>query len=474
MTPQPDYDRLRRAIAGEVLEPASAGYDTARAMWNGAVDRHPAAILRCTATADVAAAVRFATDAQLPLTVRGGGHGFSGLAIADDSLLIDTSPMKRITVDRERSRAFAQPGVLGGELDRATQAHALATTLGTISHTGIAGLTLGGGWGWLMRQYGLTCDNLISAEVVLADGQTVRASEVAHPDLFWALRGGGGQFGAVTEYEYALHPLDPYVTVSQWVFAPDAGCRPLLTARDIAADPDRARDMFITSMCLPDSPQLPEHLRGARAYVILCMSTNTSDRDGAWMAPLAQHRPLAAVTGPRPYVDLQAIADLQNPYGLLAHCKGAFITELTDQALMTFVEQAEQLQGTSLMYLHQMGGAVGDVRDGETPLQCRSADYALNIVARWEDPEGEATARMFAGQAAAAFDRFGMDTVPLNFEGDPVGLESRIYGSSLPRLKEIKAKLDPHDVFGGAHPAVPEARVAAIADVRPGPSAVGV
>jgi hypothetical protein len=453
------YDALRNSLDGDVIASASPEYDSVRAMWGGAIDRYPAAIAQCVSTADVAAAVRFAVDAGVPFTVRGGGHGFSGLAISDDSLLIDTARMKNVEVDASRGRAVAQPGVVGSELDGATQDLGLATTLGTISHTGIAGLTLGGGWGWLMRKFGLTADNLLSAEVVLADGEIVEASESTNPDLLWALRGGGGRFGAVTKFEYAVHPVKPEVTVSLWVFAPDCGPDPLITARDIGAESGRDRNMFIASMCLPNLPHFPAELRGKRSFVVICMSLDEADSDGRWMQPLARHQPRWSGTNQMPYLRLQSMVDQENPHGLLAHCNGSFVSEFSDEAVSTFVDRAEGLPGASLMYLHQMGGAVGDVHDDDTPIRCREADYVLNVITRWTDPAREEETRAYSRDTVSAFKPFGLDALPLNFEGDPGGLDLEIYGSALPRLLELKEKFDPNNVFGGAPVRAPKGEV---------------
>ena len=447
-----DPAALSARVSGEVLDASSPSYDEARAMWNGAIDRRPAVIVRCKDVEDISAAIGFARDADLPLGVRGGGHGYSGLAIVDDGLLLDLSLMRSIEVDTAARRATVQPGVLGGEMDRATQEHGLATTLGTISHTGIAGLTLGGGMGWLMRKHGLACDNLVAADIVLADGRLVRADSESDPDLLWALRGAGAQLGVVSSLEYELHPLSPTVCASQFVFLLDNGRDALRTARDIAAAAGRGCDFMLACIVLPDAPHVPAEVRGRHAFVVIAFSDDPTDSDGAWLQPLRAMSPMMELTKPCAYVELQAMWDRQNPHGIVAYGTGAFLDELTDDALDIFVDQAQQLTGTSIMYVQQMGGAVADRDEHDAVAQGRSADYAFNVVTRWHEPHEADAWRAEADRINRTFDAHALDTVPLNFVGRPAGLDEQIYGGSRDRLAQIKERVDPHGVFGRPWP----------------------
>lgn len=443
-----DLSRTAAVVDGDIIDPTSADYSATRRMWNGAIDRHPAAILQCRQPADVVAAIELACKADVPLTIRGGGHGFSGLAICDGGVVVDLSPMKTIEVDLDARRVRAGAGVLGAEMDRATQEHGLATTLGTISHTGIAGLTLGGGMGWLMREHGLTCDNLVSAQTVMADGRTVIASSESDHDLFWALRGGGGQFGVVTEFEFDLHDVGPEVAVAQIAFPLERGAEPLLVARDIAAAGARARNMFIVSLELPDAPHMPDAVRNRRVLVVMATSTDPADHDCAWVDPLQSLGPAMVVKGTRPYVELQASFDAQNPHGTLAYCKGAFLGELSDAALEIFAAEAKTCPPSAVMYLQQMGGAVSDRAEGDTAFQGRGADYVLNVVTRWTTASEAAQSRAWSQAVTSAFADHALPTTPLNFEGDPVGLDRRIYGDAADRLAQVKSIADPTGLFG--------------------------
>jgi len=437
---------LASSLAGEVITAQDTRYDEARRVWNGAVDRRPAVIARCRCPEDVARSLGFARETELPVVVRGGGHSFAGLSTCDDGLVIDLSLMKEVAVDVDRRRAVAQAGVLGGELDRATQRHGLGTTLGTVSHTGVAGLTLGGGMGWLMRRYGLASDNLLSVQAVLADGSIVRANENQHPDLFWALRGGGAGFAAVTEFEYELHPFGPGIALAQFMFDPRDGRAALQLARDLARDAPRERDLFLGYLPLPtDNPNLPPELRGRCVFLVLGFSADLADADGAWLAPLRELNPWLADVRVRDYTDLQSLFDKSNRHGVHAYGKGAFVAELGDDAVEVFVEQAQRGRGEVLAYLQQMGGKVAEVA-GETAVQGRGADYVLNVIARWSDPQEEAGARAWARDFARAMKPHALATAPLNFDGDPAG--DTIYGSAVARLREIKHRYDPDGLFG--------------------------
>ena len=437
---------LAAKIDGSLVTPDDTSYDVVRQVWNGAIDRRPAVIARCANPEDVGHSLDFARETGLPVVVRGGGHSFAGLSTCDDGVVVDLSLMKEVKVDVARRRAVAQAGVLGGELDRATQRHGLGTTLGTVSHTGVAGLTLGGGMGWLMRRHGLACDNLVSAQAVLADGTTVRADENQHADLFWALRGGGAGFAVVTEFEYELHPFGPDVALAQFMFDPRDGRAALRLARDLARDAPRERDLFLAYLSLPaDNPNLPPELRGQCVFLVLGFSADLADADGAWLAPLRDLNPRLVDVRVRDYNDLQSLFDKANGHGVQAYGKGAFVADLSDDALEVFVEQAQRGRGEVLAYLQQMGGMVAEAAAGSA-VQGRSADYVLNVIARWSDPAEAVDARTWAREFAQAMKPHGLATAPLNFDGDPAG--DTIYGHAVARLQEIKDRYDPSGLFG--------------------------
>lgn len=451
---------LSDRFTGDLVWPDDAGYDRARALWNAAIDRRPAGIVRCATTQDVVAALRFTHENGLGVNVRGGGHSLSGLSSRDGALMIDLSSMRSVEVDVEGRRAIAGPGVLGADLDRATQAHGLAATLGTVSHTGIAGLTLGGGTGWLMRQHGLACDNLRSVEAVLADGRVVTASATQNSELFWALRGGGGQLAVVTRFEYELYPVGPEVSLVQMAFLPEDGPAALRAARDLGREASEDRTLMLCWTTLPDGEELPVGLRGAWVYVVMAFSTDPGDLDGAWVAGLDQHHPVSSTAEPTTYTEVQQMFDEDNAHGVFAYAKGAFVRELTDEAIeafTTFAQGGFVLEGgvDALVYLQQMGGRVADLDVDSSAARGRDAEHAMNIICRWKDDDGSDPAlcrdrtRSFIGAMAP----FACATVPLNFEGDVDqsgggSAEERVYGPGSDRMARVKRQVDPSDVFG--------------------------
>ncbi|HEY7027045.1 MAG TPA: FAD-binding oxidoreductase, partial [Gemmatimonadales bacterium] len=305
---------LARHFRGELIGPGDPRYDTARAIWNGAIDRHPGLIARCTGAADVRAAVRFARERDLLVAVRGGGHNVAGSAVCDAGLVIDLSPMKGLRVDPAKRTAQAQPGLLWGEFDRETQSFGLAATGGIITHTGIAGLTLGGGLGWLMRRCGLAADNVLSADVVTADGNFLRASAEENADLFWGLRGGGGNFGVVTSFEYRLHPVGPTVLAGVMLHPAAKAGEVLRFYRDfIETAPDELTTIVVLRMA-PPAAFLPPSVHGQPVVVIGACYAGAVEEGERVLAPLRQFgQPLVDVIRPTPYVSHQALFDPTAP-----------------------------------------------------------------------------------------------------------------------------------------------------------------
>jgi len=450
--PTIEVERLRAGVRGPVIVPADADYDAARAIWNGAIDRHPACIARCTGVADVVAAVGFARERDLRLAVRAGGHGVGGHALCDGGLVIDLSPMKGIRVDPVARTARAEAGVLWGELDHETQLHGLATVGGIVTHTGIAGLTLGGGIGWLMRKHGATVDNLLSADVVTAQGEIVTASEEQNPDLFWAIRGGGGNFGIVTSFEYRLHPVGPMILAGP-VFHPLADAPDVLRFyRDfIAAAPDELTTIFDLSVA-PPLPFLPEEVHGKPILMVGACYAGSPDQGVEVVRPLKQFgRPIVDLLEPKPYTALQSMFDPLVPHGWHRYWKSVELPPLTDGAIDTLVEHSSApTSPKSYTIVFQLGGALARVGEDETAFSQRAAAHSVNINAVWteEDPGAErhiAWARDFfdAMQAHAG------GRVYVNFLGEEGGNRVRqAYGArNYERLVELKRAYDPTNFF---------------------------
>jgi FAD/FMN-containing dehydrogenase/DNA-binding HxlR family transcriptional regulator len=372
-------------FGGEVVRPEDNGYDQARAVWNGAIDRRPALIARCTSATDVAAAIRYARDRDLQLAVRGGGHGVAGAAVCDGGMVVDLGPMKRVVVDPAAATVTAQGGVLWAELDAATQAFGLATTGGIVSHTGIGGLTLGGGLGWLMRRFGLTVDNLMAAEVVDVEGNQLSVDERRHPDLLWGLRGGGGGLGVVTSFTYRLHPVGPQVLAGQvlWdlVDAPEV----LAAHRDYMADAPREVATIVTLRRAPALDHLPVELHGRPVCAIGMLALAEPRVDERLLAPLrGVGRPLLDLVRHRPYANLQQLNDATVPHGWHYYWKGAGLGPLDDAAFATMVDQAARARSPwSFAVLFQLGGAVADVEPDDTAYSRRDVAHELNVNAAW-------------------------------------------------------------------------------------------
>jgi len=447
-----DVDHLRAACRGPVLLPTDQGYDAARAIWNGAIDRRPACIARCTGVADVVAAVRFARERELVVAVRSGGHGVGGHALCDDGLVIDLSPMKGIRVDPTARTARAEAGVLWGELDREAQLYGLATVGGIVTHTGIAGLTLGGGIGWLMRKHGATVDNLLSVDLVTADGEVLRASEDENADLFWGVRGGGGNFGIVTSFEYRLHPVGPIVLAGPIYHPLDDAREVLRFYREfITAAPDELTTIFNLRVA-PPLPFLPEDVRGKPIVMVGACYAGAVEDGIEVVRPLKEFgSPIVDLLEPKPYTALQSMFDPSVPHGWHYYWKSVELPPLTDAAIDTLVEHASALTSPkSYCIVFQLGGALGRIGQDATAFSQRDAAHNVNICAVWteDDPEGERhvawTRDFFSAMQPHAGDR-----VFLNFLGDEgAGRVRQAYGKrKYERLVALKRTYDPTNFF---------------------------
>ena len=447
-----DLERLRDSIRGPVIGPDDEGYDAARAIWNGAIDRRPAFVARCTGVADVAAAVRFARERGLLVAVRAGGHGVGGHALCDDGLVIDLSPMKGIRVDPAARTVRAEAGVLWGELDREAQLHGLATVGGIVTHTGIAGLTLGGGLGWLMRKHGATVDNLLSVDLVTAEGELLCASEDENPDLFWGIRGGGGNFGVVTSFEYRLHPVGPIVLAGP-IFHPFEDARKVLRfyREFIATAPDELTTIFELSVA-PPLPFLPEDVHGKPIVMVGACYAGAPEDGVEVVRPLKEFGdPIADLLEPKLYTALQSMFDPFVPHGWHRYWKSVELPPLTGDAIDTLVEHASApTSPKSYCIVFQLGGALARAGAGETAFSQREAAHNVVINAVWteDDPGGErhvAWARDFF----SAMQPHAGGHVYLNFLGDEGAERVRqAYGDrQYERLVELKRAYDPTNFF---------------------------
>jgi FAD/FMN-containing dehydrogenase len=445
-----------------LIDPEHRDYDEARKVWNGAIDRRPAVIARCAGTADVVAALALARERGLEVAVRGGGHGVAGLAVNDGGLVIDLSPMKDVAVDPERRTARAGAGVLWGELDAATQAHGLATVGGIVTHTGVAGLTLGGGIGWLMRRHGATVDNLLAATVVTPDGTVLDADE----DLRWGLRGGGGNVGVVTEFEFRLHPVGPTVLAGPLYHPLEDGPEVLRHYRDfIATAPDELTTILNLRQA-PPLPALPPELHGRPVVTIAACWAGDPDEGERALAPLRAHgRPLADLIAPRPYVDLQAMFNPAVPHGWHYYWKSWEVPPLTDATIDTLVERTAAITSPrSYTIVFQLGGAMARVGEHDTAFGQRSEGHDVNINAVWlpDDPEGD-DHRGWARATFAALESRSAGRAYVNFLADEGQDRVRAaYGAErYERLARLKAEYDPGNVLRGNQNVEPAAAYAA-------------
>jgi FAD/FMN-containing dehydrogenase len=441
---------LRGRIRGNVLTPGDERYETARQVWNAAIDRRPGLIVQCSGAADVRAAVDFAREAGAVLAVRGGGHNIAGSAVCEGGVMIDLTPMKSVRIDPVARTARVEPGVTLGEFDREAQAFGLVTPTGVNSTTGIAGLTLGGGFGWISRKFGLTADNLISADLVTADGRFVTANEKDNPDLYWALRGGGGNFGIVTSFEFRLHPLGPEV-MSGLIVHPHSQARDLIRQyREIVADaPDELTCWFVMRAA-PPLPFLPKAVHGTGIIAFAACYAGPMDTAERAMKPLrAMGTPIADVIGPHPFVGWQTVLDPLLTTGARNYWKSHSFATIEDGLIDVLVEYASKLPSaeTELAFV-QLGGAINRVPADATAYPHRDVGFHINLHTRWRDPAEDATCVAWARSLFDACTPFASGGTYVNFipEDDKDGVK-RAYLGNAARLAAVKAKYDPHNLF---------------------------
>jgi FAD/FMN-containing dehydrogenase/DNA-binding HxlR family transcriptional regulator len=446
-------------FAGEVLTASDQGYDGARRVWNGAIDRHPRYILRCTDAHDVAAGVRFARDHDLRIAVRGGGHSFAGLAVCDGGVVIDASPMKGVHVDPAQRAVEAEPGVVWGELDAASQGFGLATTGGIVSGTGIAGLTLGGGLGWLMRRHGLTADNLLAAEVVTADGDIVTADAGEQPDLLWGLRGGGGNFGIVTRFRYRCHPVGEHVLAGPVLWSLDDAPDVLAAYAEVVATAPRELATMVILRHAPSAPFLPVELHRRPVCVIVMCFVGDLPTGERVMAPLrGLGSPLADLVDATPYTAFQASHDASAPPGWHYYGKSVQLGRLGPDAIDAVVDHAGRLPtDRSAVLLYHLGGAVADPHPGATAWPWRDTAHSLMISGAWlpSEPVGDET-RTWARRFHTAMGPFERGVYVNFLDRDDHHRVAAAYGDeTYRRLARLKARVDPDNVFRANHNILP-------------------
>jgi FAD/FMN-containing dehydrogenase len=443
---------LRARMRGELIRPGDEGYDEARKVWNGMIDRKPALIGRCASVTDVIASVNFARENGVLLAVRGGGHNVAGTALADGGMVIDLSPMKNIHVNPERRTVRAEGGVTIGELDAETQKFGLATPMGVVSETGIAGLTLGGGLGWLRRKYGLSSDNLVSVDVVTASGRSLTASETENPELFWGIRGGGGNFGVVTSFEYRLYPVGPEVMCA-FVLYPGARAKEVMrfTEEYMAQAPDEVSPLVFLGR-VPHDALFPEEWHGEQYAALLAMHPGEVEEGERVLQPLRElGQPIADLSGVMPYVEVQKILDEDYPEGWRYYWKSVNVSRLDDEVIEHLVAHAEAAPSPhSTIDVWYQGGAMSRVEAGETAFGDRGAPYLLGVEGNWEEPHEDEANVAWARECVADMRQFSDGGMYLNFPGFLEGGQEMIrdaYGENYERLVALKNEFDPTNLF---------------------------
>lgn len=442
-------ERLAATVRGEVIQPGNPSYDTARRVYNGMINRHPRLVVRCVDVADVITAVHFAREHELVLAVRGGGHNAAGLGTCDDGVVIDLSRMRGVHVEAAGRVVRVEGGCIWADVDHATHAFGLATPSGIISSTGVGGLALGGGFGHLSRRYGLTCDNLLSADVVTADGRLVTASAEEHPDLFWGLRGGGGNFGIVTSFAFRLHPVS--TVLGGPIFYPiERAGEVLRFFRDYIAEAPEEMSAFLGFHLAPPAPFVPEPLHEKPVVIIVACYSGPLDEGERLAKPLREIVPPAIdLLAPIPYPTLQSMFDALQPPGLQHYWKADFDRELSDEAIGVHLAYGPRVPSVpSLMHLYPLDGAVQRVGPTETAFSFRDGGFAHVVLATNADPEPMPAYMAWAREYWSALHPFSAGGAYVNFLMDEG--EDRVratYGENYPRLAALKATYDPMNLF---------------------------
>jgi FAD/FMN-containing dehydrogenase len=443
-------ENLKISLNGKLVLPDDPDYDETCKIWNAMINKRPAVIVRCTDSKDVPHAIGFARENGLEISVRGAGHNIAGNSLCDGGLTIDFSGMRNVRVDTAKRRAYVEPGVTLGDFDKAVQAHGLATPIGINSTTGIAGLTLGGGFGWLTREYGLTIDNLVSAEVITADRNKITASENNHPDLFWAIRGGGGNFGVVTQFEFKLHPVGPEILAGLIVFPFSQAKQVLTRYRGFIESTPRELNVWIVMRHAPPLPFLPVEVHGEKVVALAVfyageiaegqklIESLRSFADAHW-----EH------IGPQPYIQWQQAFDGLLTPGARNYWKSHNFTELADSVLDSMIEYSDKLPTSQCeIFLGLLAGVSNDVPADATAYGPRDAKFVLNVHGRWDEAAQDEKCVAWARDFFKASAPYASKGVYVNFMTEEEGARvEAAYGSNYERLRQIKRKYDPENLF---------------------------
>jgi FAD/FMN-containing dehydrogenase len=440
-------------FTGKVITPDDPEYDTARSVWNGAIDRRPAVIARCSVPAEVVQAIRFGREQALEISVRGGGHNFAGSAVCDDGLMIDLSAMRQVVVNPSTRQAVAGGGATWGDLDAASQEHGLAVTGGFISHTGVGGLTLGGGIGWLTSRAGLSADNLLSAQVVTADQRVLTASPREHPDLFWAIRGGGGNFGVVTAFEFKLHPAGPLVNLGLFFWGVDHGETALRFARDYVKTLPEDAASFIAGLSAPPAHFVPNAYHHLPGFALVVVSFGSAQEHERLVQPVRDASgQLFELVTPMPYTQLQKMFDESNPWGILGYEKALYLDDLTDDAIRVMTEYLpRKVSPLSFTPVFVLGGAYRRFPEEASAFGgSRSARFAVNIAAICPSPDlleaDRAWVRSF-WQALRPYASGAGSYVNFMTEYEEDRVRASYGSTKYERLARMKAEYDPGNIF---------------------------
>jgi len=439
---------------GPVIGPGDSGFDDRRRVWNAQIDRRPSVIARCVSVADVVTAIGFAREHRLEIAVRAGAHNTAGTAVCEDGLMVDLSLLNEVVVDPVARRAWVGGGALLANLDVATQAHGLAVPVGLVSHTGVAGLTLGGGMGWLTRKYGLSIDNLVSAEVVTADGRVLRAASDEHPDLFWAIRGGGGNFGVVTSFEFRLHEVDPVVQFGLFFWPLGQGPQALRLAREITAAMPGEINAVFGAFNAPPAPFVPERYHFAPGYGLVLTGFGSAPEHAQLVTQIRESLPpLFDLVTPMPYVELQKLLDEAHAWGFYSYEKDAYIAQLSDEVIEVVTEHVPRMNSPmSVVLFYRLDGAYSRVGDDETAFSGgRSPRYEAFISALAPDAEVLAAERGWVRGLWDALRPYAIGSGDGDINGTADFQDDRVRGSygtsKYERLARIKAEYDPDNVF---------------------------
>ncbi|MBW9062833.1 FAD-binding oxidoreductase [Rhizobium herbae] len=443
-------EALAGRLRGRVLDASDSAYEEARTIWNAMVDRRPALIVQCAGAADVISAVRFASDNKLLVSVRGGGHNIAGNAVCDGGLMIDLSPMKSVRVDIAAKRAWVEPGATLADVDKETQSFGLAVPTGINSTTGIAGLTLGGGFGWITRRFGLTIDNLVCADVVTANGELVRASQTQNSDLFWALRGGGGNFGIVTAFEFQLHQLGPQV-LSGLVVHPIADARAVLEQyRQVLETAPDELTCWVVMRQAPPLPFLPQEWHGKEVLVLaVCWCGDLDAGEKATQRLRSIGKPIADVVSPHPFAGWQQAFDPLLTPGARNYWKSHDFVALSDPAIEVLLDAIGKLPGPECeVFIGHVGGAAGRIAAGATAFPQRNSHFVMNVHARWREAAMDQACIGWARQLFEAAKPHSAGTAYINFmPEDETDRVEAAYGDNYKRLAQIKQQYDPQNLF---------------------------